>query len=490
MADSTTQTYVTREPEWMEAYRRAMLEDIRDMVKRPVDVAEYRVAGMSPQQLQAIRMAQQGIGAYMPYLSQASSLYGSAAGDYGRMGQYGARAVQDIMAGRSAAQPYISEAGGSYRGMEAGAQQGAATAGRYGRQAISSADPYLNRAASSYNAMRGLGREGADLAESYAGTAAMRGMQGARAYDPRSVTDYMNPFQQEVTQQTLAEMNRQAAIQQQGVASQAAKAGAFGGSRFGVQQAELGRNQAQAQGQVISQQYAQNYSQAQQAAMDAFQNQQARMQQAGQLALGAGSLASTGQFQGAQTEGQAAQGFANIGQQRSQTALQAGQLESGAQLSAASMMGQAGQGLANLGQQQFGMGQAIGQADISAGQLYGQQAAGLAGLGTSQANLGQMRSALSQGDTSFMYNIGSNLQAQQQKILEAQRLNQQLYNMEPYQRMSYYSDILNRTPSGQMGYSQSTAPSPSLFSQFAGLGIAGLGAYNAYNNPYYGYGQR
>ena len=78
--------------------------------------------------------------------------------------------------------------------------------------------------------------------------------------------------------------------------------------------------------------------------------------------------------------------------------------------------------------------------------------------------------------------MGANLQGQNQKELDAQRMNQALYNAEPYQRLSYYADILNKTPSGQMGMTQTTAPTPSPFSQIAGLGIAGLGAASATKN--------
>ena len=294
MADTTTQQYITREPDWMEALRQGLISDVKGVTSNaPETMATYSVAGLSPEQQRAVQMAKEGIGAYKPYMESAGAAMGSAS--------------QMI--------------GGS-----------------------------------------------------------------AQAYDPNAVAQYMNPYQQQVTQNSLAEMNRQAAIQQQGVAGQAARAGAFGGSRFGVQQAELGRNLAQVQGQQILQDYSQNYSQAQQAAMNAFQNQQSR-----QLA--------------------------------------------------------AGQSLATLGQ-------------------------GIAGLG-------QTNQALSQGDTSFQYNMGANLQAQNQKEIDANRMNQAMYNAEPYQRLSYYADILNKTPSGQMGMTQTTAPSASPFSQIAGLGIAGLGMYNA-----------
>jgi hypothetical protein len=149
------------------------------------------------------------------------------------------------------------------------------------------------------------------------------------------------------------------------------------------------------------------------------------------------------------------------------------------QNTAANLYGQMGQGIANLGQQQYAMGQGVGQMDISAGQLQGQAGSSMAALGGQQAALGQTTQALGQGDVSFQYNLGADLQAQNQKLLDAQRLNQQQANAEPYQRLSYYADILNKTPSGQMGMTQTTAPTPSPFSQIAGLGIAGLGAYNA-----------
>lgn len=323
MAEVTTQEQIVREPEWMEAYRKGLIEDVRDVVKTPVPVAEYQVAGFAPEQVTGLQLARAGIGSYQPYLQQAGQTYGTAGGALG-------------------------EAGQAYR------------------------------------------------------TGAGLGLMGAGEYNPYSSQAYMNPYQEAVTQKALEEMNRQAAIQRQGVASQAVRAGAFGGSRFGVQQAELGRNLADVQSQRILQDYSQNYSQAQQAAMNAFQNQQARMQNAGAMALNAG------------------------------------------------------QGIAGLGAQYGNLGQQF-------------------------ANLGQMTSALGQGEASFQYNLGQNVQQQNQRQLEAQRMNQMLYNQEPYQRLSYYADILNRTPSGQSTTTQTTAPSASPFSQIAGIGLAGLGAYNMFN---------
>lgn len=107
-------------------------------------------------------------------------------------------------------------------------------------------------------------------------------MTGAstQAYDPNSYKDYLNPYQSYVTQgiqDQIAKAQNQANLQ-------ASKSGAFGGSRQGIQTAEL-----QAQGaQQVGQSLAQGYGQAQQQAQQNFQNQQQRLQQGAQLAAGLG----------------------------------------------------------------------------------------------------------------------------------------------------------------------------------------------------------
>ena len=63
--------------------------------------------------------------------------------------------------------------------------------------------------------------------------------------DPNQISTFMDPFQQQVTQEALKELDRQAAIQSQRTAAEAVAAGAFGGSRFGVREAEEARNLAQ-----------------------------------------------------------------------------------------------------------------------------------------------------------------------------------------------------------------------------------------------------
>jgi len=83
--------------------------------------------------------------------------------------------------------------------------------------------------------------------------------------DPTQVSTYMDPYQQQVTQQALAELDRQAQIQAQRTAAEGVAAGAFGGSRFGVREAEEARNLAQVKSQRIFEDLSRNFLQAQQA---------------------------------------------------------------------------------------------------------------------------------------------------------------------------------------------------------------------------------
>jgi hypothetical protein len=120
--------------------------------------------------------------------------------------------------------------------------------------------PFLDAASTSVGA--GLGAIGA----------------GVQTLDPSQISTFMNPFSQQVTQQALAELDRQANIQSQRTAAEAVAAGAFGGSRFGVREAEESRNLAQVKSQRIFEDLSRNFLQAQQA-------QQRTAQQLGQLGV-------------------------------------------------------------------------------------------------------------------------------------------------------------------------------------------------------------
>jgi hypothetical protein len=151
-----------------------------------------RVAGFTPTQLQAFRQAQEGLGSFLPFLSDA-----------------------DIAA-----------------------RQGLQTTGM--------------------------------------ATQALQGLD----FSPQGTKQFMDQYQKDVTDEALKEIDRQAALAENRLAGQAAQAGAFGGSRFGVAQSELARNAQDLRSRRIFEDLSRSYqlAGAQQRAM----NQQ-RMQAAQQF---------------------------------------------------------------------------------------------------------------------------------------------------------------------------------------------------------------
>jgi len=97
--------------------------------------------------------------------------------------------------------------------------------------------------------------------------------QAQGATGPQAFQQFMSPYQQQVMDASLAEFDRNSAIQQQQIADQAVSSGAFGGGREGVMQAEYqagsDRNRAALQAGLLQQ----GFGQAQQAAQQQFQNQ-------------------------------------------------------------------------------------------------------------------------------------------------------------------------------------------------------------------------
>jgi len=98
--------------------------------------------------------------------------------------------------------------------------------------------------------------------------------QAQQYIGPQAYQQFMSPYQQEVISTTLSEFDRQ---RQQALAQQQAQAvagGAFGGAREGVQRAEFGAQTLQDRAALQAQLLQQGYGQAQQAAAQAFQQQQ------------------------------------------------------------------------------------------------------------------------------------------------------------------------------------------------------------------------
>ena len=151
-----------------------------------------------------------------------------------------------------------------------------------------------------------------------------------QAFDPSSVSQFMNPYTEQVIEQTQKDIGRLGDRQQQALKDRAVAAGAFGGGREAIGSAEIGRNVLDQQARTGAQLRSQGYQQAMGQAQSAFENQQRRQQQAAQIFGGLGQAqAGIGGAQAALGQGQAqlGMGLQSAQQQDVQNLLGLGGLE-------------------------------------------------------------------------------------------------------------------------------------------------------------------
>ena len=239
----------------------------------------------------------------------------------------------------------------------------------------------------------------------------------SQLFAPTDLSAYTNPYQQQVIDTTIAEMNRQGEISRNNLAAQGVGAGAFGGSRFGVAGSELDRSLADSQARALAQLNAQNYTQALGASQTAFENQQRRQQAQSQLYGGIAGLYGTLGSQQAGIGGQQA----SIGGQQ-----------------------------AGIGGQQIGLGQLAmdtGIKDISILQSLGQE---------------QQRQQQAELDAAR-----ANEQSQLYEPYSRVAFLSDIYKGAPSTQTTLGSQV---TP---------TSPAPSAFQQVAGIGTGLLGTASA-----------
>ena len=182
-------------------------------------------------------------------------------------------------------------------------------------QGLGSFQPFLNRAEEQAGEARrlagvaesGLGDAGIELGLSQA---LLGGVPLGAAAFQQDVSQFMSPFQSQVIDATLAEFDRNRAIQEQGIRDQQAALGALGSGRAGVQLAEFGTGAARERALLQAGLLQQGFQQAQAARQQDIANRFGVAQ--GQQGLGAfrSGLAGQQAALGAQT-GQIA--GANIG---------------------------------------------------------------------------------------------------------------------------------------------------------------------------------
>lgn len=269
------------------------------------------------------------------------------------------------------------------------------------------------------NAALGFGQAGSDAATQY----------GTDVTDKTQLDKYMNPYLSKSLDPQLALMNQQNAIENQKTNSQAAQAGAYGGSRQLV--ANSLNNQANdlAKGQVIGAGYNQAYNTANQNIQNVA-NMGMQGAQAGLAGVNAGINAGQYGLQGVQA-----------GIQGQNTAIQ------GANAGLQGVSGaQSGYGLTNS--------TASNLAGIGASELGANQSI----IGT-QNQLGQQQQQLEQEKMNAMKNVWETQQNQ------------------PWQVLGQYANMLNGVPTTNVDV---RTANPNAFSQALGTGVALAGAAAPY----------
>ena len=540
MAEQTTQIQTVREAPDIEGFKVGLYSDALNYIKAmqglnpdgspildaqgnpvgPVLPPTQAIAGLTADQIGAGDLIRTGIGGYEPFLQgalastqagQRAITEGALPGIQEALGtQRGALSTlrdAQTLAAATRAEPFTFRdqalAGLSAAASDiTGAQAGVPLQTQAAQQGITAADVIGQRAARDAQARLGLG---AQQAREIAGMgqrdllAARQGLEGVAAqFDPSGIAAFMDPYTEQVIDVAREDLAKTLEKQKQAARAQQIQAGAFGGSRGAVMEAELDRAGIEQLARQTAGLRSQGFQTALQAAQEAFERSKGRqLQQAGTAGQLAQTQAGLG-LQGTAVGQQAAQTGAQLGLQAAQLgqrgALSGGQLGLQGQLALAQMAGQR----ANIAQQggqlglQFGQ---LGQADVSQlAALAGQQAqtaqgigslaaqggqlgGRLASMGQIQASLGQQAQQQRAADAQQLLGFGGMQQQQAQNVLNAQLAAEQAAYAQPLQQLGFLGDLTKALPSSQSSILQSSAPSPGLGQQVAGLafGAAQLG---------------
>ena len=415
---TVTQTNI---PDWLQGPTQAMVargELLSQQGYQPYQ--GQRVAGFSPAQEAAFQQV---------YNLSEPAGYGQAEQSIAGAQQFGAAGALQAMGYQPTNYNYFQMAGP--QGIGAGQVQGTGydAYGVQGAPAVTGTgyDAAQAQAAQAAYAptVQGTGYQavGAEAAPDIAA----QNLQYFQMAGPESWTEagtqskYMSPYQQAVTDIAKREATTEAAALNKQLAAQAAKAGAFGGSRFGVEQALLGSKLAT----NLSDIQTKGLESAYQAGLGQFNTEQAARQAAGvqnlQAALGVQSLGA-GQNLAAQQSNQQMRQQANLASQQAYNqALQFGATqEQAAQLANQAAFQQTSLANAGYTQQanlanQAALNQAgqFGAANQQAANLANQQISQQANLASQQAYNQALQFGATQAQAAQVANQAANLQAAQ-----------------------------------------------------------------------------
>lgn len=162
---------------------------------------------------------------------------------------------------------------------------------QYSGQLVAGLTPTQQQGVANVNAAQGMARpyieEGAGLTR-----------QAAQGITPELYEKFYSPYVRDVANATQANLLESAAQQRSGLKGGAIQAGAFGGDRAGIAQAEMARQQQLGNAQAMSNIYNQGYGQA----MGLAGQQVANLGSMGGQLAGMGTTAQTSALQGAQAQ--------------------------------------------------------------------------------------------------------------------------------------------------------------------------------------------
>ena len=398
---------IQRLPPFLEGLQKRMLQtgfgefddDGKQTTKGLLDSAlglpQFQIAGMDPLRSRAVSLGEQLAGSYQPFIKGAR--------DQSLAGQ------QALTAGLGT----LGGAGSMVRRAE-GVTRGGLTDLGLGRSAIGAGMQDFDAGRGAVAAGQGFLQQASDLT------------------DPsKGISKFMNPFQQQVIDSTMRQLDEQADKARQGDAARAIQSGAFGGGREGIQRAERDKGLQQAKADTLSRLLSANYAQALQGSQNAAKLQAGLGQASGDLGARFGSLG--------QGRGDLGARFGQLGQGRGQLGTSLGQL---------------GGALGTLGGRQGAIGQQFGQ------------------LAGTTSDIGRLQQALGQADVSQLSQLGAMRQAQQQAGLDAYRQNEMQRIQDPFTRLQIGQNLIQGMPSSSIPstFAQTATPSANPFLQ-------GIGAF-------------
>jgi len=416
MAEDFVESIVREAPE-IEAFKLGLLKSGKTLTDTALRLPEQQIAGFSGAEQEAFRRAGEigGIGGYQALAGLGRGTLGSGVGTLGQaVGALGT-AEGFLDDGRGA----IGQAGQTLQG----------SFGQFG------------------------GGPGYTAQQFGAGPA-----YDAQGFDPASASAFFNPFEDVAVQQALSDIRRQGDIATNQLSADAVQAGAFGGSREGIQRGELERNILEQQGRTAAGMRQAGYESALQRAQADFADQERRQQLESQFGTQFGQQA----FEDRQRREQAQAQFGTTSEQ------QAFEEQQRRQQAAA--------------QQQQGLASLFTNLATTEGNIAGQ----FGSIGQAQGNLGAQQLAAAQqaqqqglAGIQALTTVGGQQRQQEQAALDAAQGNAQRQLFEPYTRLAYLSDIYKGAPSSTSSIGNQVAPAPlapSIFQQIGGLGTGLLGA--------------